>query len=1755
MSALILMGFAFLPFASKATHISGADLTYRWISGNTYELTLELYRDCSGVAAPNNVTINYSSISCGVNSTVTISRVPGTGNEISMTCSTAVTTCQGGSYPGFQKYEYRGNVTLPNRCADWIFGYSICCRNCAITTLQYTPANCTGVPATYIEATLNNLVVTNNSAPIFTNIPVLFFCIGQTFHFNHGAYDSDGDSLVYTWVTPRSAAGTNVVFKPGYSVSSPISSSPAITLDNSGDITITPTALEVGVMAILVKEYRNGVLVGSVIRDMEVWTQNCSNIIPTSSGVNGSSTFDIVACPGKPITFNINSNDPNSGQAVTMTYIGNISGASFTSAGSPFPTGTFTWTPTLGQARSQPYTFLITVQDNNCPMNGYQTYSFTILVPPLSSVTAGVNATCAIPPNGSASVTATGSAPFTYSWSPGGSTASTASGLAGGSYTVVVTDRYGCTSTATSTITQPSPISVTVTTSPTTCGNSNGSASVSVSGGNPPYSFNWMPDTTHIAQRTGLSSGTYNVIIIDANGCSMPATATVVASPPPSISAAPISSVTCYGGSNGSASAAVTGGLAPFTYHWTPTGGNSSTASSLTAGSYSVQLTDANGCTSVATTNISQPSPLVLTPTVQDGTCGFNNGTAQVVCLGGTPGYTYLWTPGSSTASSISSLASGNYTVRATDANGCTSTSSMTVSNSGTMTSVAATTSSVSCYGGANATASVSFTGGTPPFSYQWTPGGFTTGNVSGLSAGTYSCTITDAHNCTVATSAVVSQPARMLASTASSLNANCYGQANGTATVTVSGGTTPYTYQWQGLPATSSSVSGLASGSYNVVVTDVNGCQTSSQANISQPTPITANSTIVPATCGLSNGSAQIIAGGGVAPYTYLWSTGSTSSSVSGLAAGSYSVVVTDAHSCSSTFSIGVSNMNGPQAALDFVHPANCFGDANGSAGITVTGGTPPFVYQWSSGSSTSGTAYNLPSGVHTVTVTDANHCVTSIPVQITQPVVLATQVSTTDVTCFNGTNGSIGLTATGGTQPYTYLWSNSSHASTLSGISAGNYSVVISDANGCTTSLNAIVNQPLPITIQPSTHSVNCFGGNDGYASVVVAGGNQPYSYQWSTGATSAMISGLSAASYSVTITDANGCTSSSGISIAQASAISLTTSIVDGTCGLSNGSGSVFASGGTSPYAYSWLSNGAVGASQMGLAAGLYSVRVTDANGCSSTVVLNIGNSGLMTASISSLSPVSCHAGNNASASVSLSGGAAPFTYNWSPGNYTTSSVSGLSAGNYICTIVDANSCVQTLNVSVSEPQEVVASASVASPVLCNGGSDGMVSVSVSGGVAPYSYSWNGSSSNAPSLISLGIGQYTVTVSDANGCTASSTASVSEPAPLGLITSAIPAQCGYADGSASVAVSGGVAPYSYNWAPANGLSSTLSNVLAGSYTVIVTDANSCTTSSSVGISNLNGPQAVVSVISNVNCNGGNDGQAQIQVLSGNAPYTFYWSSGIASGADVSGLSAGQHTATVTDVNGCVTGVNVTIIQPDRLLQTVSSLPVNCFGGNDGSATVSLTGGVTPYSCTWSNGDHLMTANNLSAGSYTAILTDANGCTLSSYVVVNQPAALTKSTTVVPVTCFGGSDGFATVQCSGGVSPYTFMWSDGSSSSTISSLNSGQYDVIITDANGCSASSHVIVNEPASVEVTSLSNPVSCFGSTNGSVLLNVIGGTEPYHYNWLPYGGNDAAAMNLPAGNYTAVVTDSHGCSATASNDVVNLVQCKHCLHQRL
>ncbi|HPD54138.1 MAG TPA: hypothetical protein PLI08_09360, partial [Bacteroidia bacterium] len=360
---------------SSASHSMGSDLTYQCLGGNTYQVTLSFYRDCVGVPADGWADILIQS-SCYPAFYITLDPIPGTGQEITPICSTEVTTCSGGTYTGIQEYVYTGTVTLPGPCADWTFSYNLCCRNAAITNINL-PAN----SLMYIFATLDNTSGICNNSPVFSNKPVPFVCLGQQFCFNHGAYDPDGDSLVYQMITPLDQAGLGVTYLAPFNALNPLSSSPAMTFNPAnGDICMTPTNLEVTVMAVLVNEYRNGVLIGSVERDIQVTVINCSNIIPSVSGINGTNSFATSVCAGSQLCFNVFSSDADAAQNTTLSWDFSIPGATFVTTPGTRESGTFCWTPSAANISTVPYCFTVTVQDDNCPYAGSQTFAYCISV-------------------------------------------------------------------------------------------------------------------------------------------------------------------------------------------------------------------------------------------------------------------------------------------------------------------------------------------------------------------------------------------------------------------------------------------------------------------------------------------------------------------------------------------------------------------------------------------------------------------------------------------------------------------------------------------------------------------------------------------------------------------------------------------------------------------------------------------------------------------------------------------------------------------------------------------------------------------------------------------------------------------------------------------------------------------------------------------------------------------------------------------------------------------------------------------------------------------------------------------------------------------------------------------------------------------------------------------------------------------------------------------------------------------------------
>lgn len=438
----------------------------------------------------------------------------------------------------------------------------------------------------------------------------------------------------------------------------------------------------------------------------------------------------------------------------------------------------------------------------------------------------------------------------------------------------------------------------------------------------------------------------------------------------------------------------------------------------------------------------------------------------------------------------------------------------------------------------------------------------------------------------------------------------SCYGISDGTASASATSGLPPYSYNWSN-GNSGSSVYLLHQGTFTVTVTDSALCSSFSSFVINEPIAISANMSSINATCGNANGSASVVATGGTGTLTYLWSNSETNNTIQNLQAGTYLVTIRDANNCSTSAEATVGN-DAPFNANVSVTDALCNSDQTGIAYANVSGGTAPYYYHWSTGGLTE-TETGLGAGTIYVTITDSNNCSIIQSATINQPNVINATISTTDASC-NLANGSVNITATGGTGMLTYSWSNGATDQLLQNLDAGQYAVTVTDNNNCTYVSNAIVNDIPTVIGNIIVQNVGCYNGANGNASADANLGTPPYTYHWSTGGTNASITGLSQGVVSITIIDANNCSIDITDTIYQPMPIQININTTPETnAGNSDGSASATVTGGTPPYNYSW-SNSTHGSSISGMPGGSYSLAIMDTHGCFATtpVVIDVLNS---------------------------------------------------------------------------------------------------------------------------------------------------------------------------------------------------------------------------------------------------------------------------------------------------------------------------------------------------------------------------------------------------------------------------------------------------------------------------------------------------------------------------------------------------------------
>ncbi len=690
----------------------------------------------------------------------------------------------------------------------------------------------------------------------------------------------------------------------------------------------------------------------------------------------------------------------------------------------------------------------------------------------------------------------------------------------------------------------PAPcFSVSLSGNPNLCyGDSLGTVHLSITGGTGPFTISWSSGESGVYDISGKPAGYYDVQVIDQGTGCVAFDIYNVTEPPQLTSSLTQIDVKCFGQSTGSINLNVAGGKPGYTFLWND-GASTQNRINLDSGLYIVYITDANLCRDTIETIIEQPAQaLSRSLTSENPLCfGDLNGSVDLTVWGGTTPYVYNWNAGTWASQDLSGIGAGTYNVVITDANNCTSDTSVTLTNPPQLTLAVSSTDN-NCFGELTGTVDVTAGGGTLPYSYTWANQTYvlswTEEDQDSLGNDIYYVTVTDANGCHLNSSATVSSPTELQLSLTST-NVTSFGGSNGSVNSTVGGGVSPYIFSWSN-GATTQNLTNIPAGWYLLTVTDDHGCTITDSVYISEPSdPLAVSLSGTLITCfGGSDGTSEAEASGGTPPYTYLWSTGSTETRVTGLQAGIYSITITDSFGNTAADTIEIlqpDNFVFTQTITD----VTCFGLGNGGIDVAITGGTAPYTYEWLNSqyvlAAITEDISGMPAGQYLLQLTDTLGCTGSHTVIISQPDLLVADLSFTDAYCAFSSTGTASAVVSGGTTPYTYLWSNSATTSDISALSAGTYVLTVTDNHSCLTVDSVTISQPDSIAITYSTTPVTCRDQHDGTISAYATGGNGNYDYLWNTGDISASLADLLAGTYSLTVTDMMGCTGHADIEVA--------------------------------------------------------------------------------------------------------------------------------------------------------------------------------------------------------------------------------------------------------------------------------------------------------------------------------------------------------------------------------------------------------------------------------------------------------------------------------------------------------------------------------------------------------------------------------------------------------------------------------------------
>ncbi|MEZ4911276.1 MAG: choice-of-anchor V domain-containing protein [Saprospiraceae bacterium] len=1005
-----------------------------------------------------------------------------------------------------------------------------------------------------------------------------------------------------------------------------------------------------------------------------------------------------------------------------------------------------------------------------------------------------------------------------------------------------------------------------------------------------------------------------------------------------------IISASCFDSSDGSATVDILGGTSPYDISWS-SGETNNTATQISAGTFSVTVTDANNITASASQIMPSPTELSLFCSGTATCIDVNNGTASISAAGGTPEYTFIWDNGEIT-SAIENLTGGAYQVTVTDANNCTASTTCFVEIVSPF-SIVPTINNVLCFGQNDGSIFLNIVGAQNPVEILWNTGS-TTSSILNLEPSNYTVTVVDNAGCEVIDAFTINEPELLQISALNIQNATCNNSSDGAINISINGGSLPYSYDWSnGSKGQGSNVhlQNLSVGTYIITVSDLFDCTLIDTFIVNGPEPIHFDTILHNnISCfGETNGSIVFVPDS-LENVGYLWSTGSIDSMVQNLSVGKYFVTLTDSTNlCTYQDSFDITAPTELVLFLDY-QDSTCINNPSAQIILSATGGTQPYTFLWGDGYEGQ-FREEASAGTYQITFTDYNACFidTTISIQAFLDHTPTIQLITAP-TCIGSSDGVLAMQSN--INPIHIQWSNGDTTNTIENLNPGNFSVTISDSKGCEFYASYVLETSNAISLQLDTLvHIPCFGDSTGFIAIDSLSN---FTLNWSNGITGYTADNLPAGTYTIQGEDALGCkTQELEVEVLQNERLFFQDVVLDSVLCVSDSISSFTfnISGGISPYSILW--NGVqIDTFELGLPEGQHNFVIMDSLGCSTSVTYTVIRSDSIRLDSIDLNAITCYREANGHIYVNASGGWLSLDYTWSNGAFANE-INNLSAGMYELTISDEAGCIERYNFEIDEPDSMYVTETITHETVA-GHNDGKAELEIQGGTPPYSVQWSNNMSGV-SIDSLAPGFITYTIYDQNNCSKIGMVLINGGAcDLAVNYAKEDAHCFNSnDGKITLDIDGNFENYEVTIYNEFGIINTaLDSLYPGNYTIFVKDSIDCLSIIQDIEVGFESPKIIIDSlhIANPSSNSSNDGSILVEISGGVAPYQVQWykfGTLIGNGESISEIGIGLYSVQIVDDAGCTLEnnsifVTATVDSEDLSLINTLTLYPNPTSGN---------------------------------------------------------------------------------------------------------------------------------------------------------------------------------------------------------------------------